>query len=105
VYEKTVAEDRVPTLRGHKLSAEDRTQREQILNFMTRGKVELASKEQAEDVALFLHDMIEDGLVSLHDKTLALTAAGRPFLRNACVALDQRLRQQKPATKVFSKAL
>jgi oxygen-independent coproporphyrinogen-3 oxidase len=49
--------------------------------------------------------MFRDGLVTLNEKKLQLTDAGRPFLRNACVALDRRLREQKPSTKVFSQAL
>lgn len=105
VYEKAVQSGSVPTLRGHKLNAQDREHREQILRFMTIGKVELRDDAQAADVRGFLKDMIDDGLVTLKGRELGLTERGRPFLRNACVALDQRLREQKPATKIFSKAL
>lgn len=105
VYEKKVSEGAIPTLRGHKLTAQDRDHREQILKFMTLGSVELRDEAQAADVRQFLQDMIEDGLVTLEKRTLGITEAGRPFLRNACVALDQRLREQKPTTKIFSKAL
>lgn len=105
VYEKKINDGQVPTLRGHKLSAEDQFYREQILNFMTIGEVKLRDQSQVNDIAEFLHDMIQDQLVSLKDQTLTLTQNGRPFLRNACVALDQRLRAQKPTTKVFSSAL
>jgi oxygen-independent coproporphyrinogen III oxidase len=105
VYERKIGEGVVPTLRGHKLNSDDRAYREQILKFMTRGEVELASDAQAADVKDFLGDMFTDGLVKLEGRMLKLTEAGRPFLRNACVALDQRLRQQKPTTKVFSQAL
>ena len=105
VYEKRVGEGRVATLRGHKLDADDRLHREQILRFMTLGTVTLTDDRQAADVGAFLGDMITDGLVTLEGRTLSLTDVGRPFLRNACVALDQRLRVQKPTTKVFSQAL
>jgi oxygen-independent coproporphyrinogen-3 oxidase len=105
VYERKVGEGVIPTHRGHKLSPTDRKHREQILAFMTQGETELESDEQAKDVGEFLADMIKDGLVTLENRRLKLTEHGKPFLRNACVALDQRLRQQKPATKVFSQAL
>ncbi|MBX3022663.1 MAG: oxygen-independent coproporphyrinogen III oxidase [Bdellovibrionales bacterium] len=105
MYEKKVNEGIVPTLRGHKLTEQDRAHREQILRFMTLGSVELSDEAQANDVRSFLEDMIKDGLVTLNGRTLSITEAGRPFLRNACVAMDQRLREQKPATKVFSQAL
>lgn len=105
VYERKIAAGTLPTLRGHKLTEEDRAYREQILKFMTRGEVDLVSENQVKDVREFLGDMFTDGLVKIEGRTLKLTEAGRPFLRNACVALDQRLRLQKPATKVFSQAL
>lgn len=105
VYEKQIAEGHLATLRGHKLNESDQAHREQILKFMTTGQVELTGPEQAADVGEFLKDMIEDGLVKLEGFTLSLTSTGKPFLRNACVALDERLRIQKPTTKVFSQAL
>ncbi|MGE0529444.1 MAG: coproporphyrinogen III oxidase, partial [Bdellovibrionales bacterium] len=83
----------------------DRERREQILQFMNQGEVDLRDQEQEKDVREFLADMISDGLVTVESRRLKLTARGRPFLRNACVALDKRLRDQKPGTKVFSQAL
>lgn len=105
VYERKIEEGQIATLRGHKLNPEDVAHREQILSFMNLGVVELKSDEQAHDIREFLVDMIQDGLVTLTGRTFKITEKGRPFLRNACVALDQRLRRQKPTTKVFSQAL
>jgi oxygen-independent coproporphyrinogen-3 oxidase len=105
LYEKKTHAGEIPTLRGHRLTVEDRVQREQILQFMTQGEVKLRSQEQAEDVASFLADMVQDQLVTINNNILRITDLGRPFLRNACVVLDQRLRQQKPETRIFSKAL
>jgi oxygen-independent coproporphyrinogen III oxidase len=105
VYERKVGEGIIPTLRGHKLSGEDQAQREKILKFMTQGEVKLDTRDELQDVKDFLGDMIRDGLVSLEQDKLKLTPEGRPFLRNACVVLDRRLRSQKPTTKVFSQAL
>lgn len=105
LYEKKIAAGEVPTHRGHVLSEEDQRQREQILAFMCQGEVRLRDEAQIQDVRSFLADMIQDGLVVINRDVLALTEAGRPFLRNASVALDQRLRRQKPETRVFSQAL
>jgi oxygen-independent coproporphyrinogen-3 oxidase len=105
-YQKKVLEEQViPTLRGHKLTSEDQRQREMILQFMTQGHVRLSDLEQKEDVENFLSQMIEDHLVAFEGDELKLTETGRPFLRNACVALDLRLRRNKPDTKVFSQSL
>ena len=104
VYERRVRHDEIPTLRGHLLSDQDRQLREQILTFMTRFEVDLLP-EQTNDARVFLDPLITDGLVELQDTRLILTDSGRPFLRNACMFFDQRLRQQQSAPRVFSQAL
>ena len=105
VYERRVQAGEIPTHRGHILSDEDRRRREQILKFMTRWEVELESSQQAEDVKNFLKSLIDDGLVKVQGQRMQLTELGKPFLRNACMALDARLRAKSPDTKVFSQAL
>ncbi|MES2965391.1 MAG: oxygen-independent coproporphyrinogen III oxidase [Bdellovibrionota bacterium] len=105
VYERRVTSGEIPTFRGHLLTPEDRKRREQILEFMTKFEVELESDDQAKDVGQFLSSLLQDGLVSLEGKKLKLTEKGRPFLRNACMALDSRLRAKAPETKVFSSSL
>lgn len=87
------------------LSDEDRRRREQILTFMTKGHVQLESDEQVADARAFLAALIEDGLVTIDAREMKLTQKGRPFLRNACMTLDARLRAKTPDTKVFSSAL
>ena len=104
VYERRVQNREIPTLRGHLLTEEDRRLREQILQFMTRFKVRLTDN-QAEDARTFLRPMIDDGLVEVSDDTLALTEKGTPFLRNACMFFDRRLRGQEQRPQVFSQAL
>ena len=104
VYERRVQQGEVPTLRGHLLSEEDRRLREQILTFMTRFEVQL-EPEQSDDATVFLDPLLSDGLVEVRDRKLILTRRGRPFLRNACMFFDQRLRQQQERPRVFSQAL
>lgn len=104
VYERRVQQGEIPTFRGHLLSEEDRGLREQILKFMTRFEVELRD-DQRDDARRFLSSLIDDGLVEVRDDRLTLTERGRPFLRNACMFFDYRLRRQQPQTKTFSQAL
>jgi len=104
VYERRVRNHEIPTLRGHILSEEDRQLREQILQFMTRFEVDLLP-EQRQDAKQFLRPMIEDELVRVTDRALTLTEKGTPFLRNACMFFDQRLRSQEQRPQVFSQAL
>lgn len=104
-YKKRVLAGEIPTLRGHLLSEEDMQQREQILQFMTQQRVVLADEAQAEDVRAYLDELIQDGLVEIDGLEMRLTERGRPFLRNAAMALDMRLRRNKPDTRVFSQAV
>jgi oxygen-independent coproporphyrinogen III oxidase len=105
VYERRVGHGEIPTLRGHKLSEEDQDRREQILRFMTQGQVEITDPNQWKRVKDFLKEMVDDGLVEFGQHTLRLTAQGRPFLRNACLALDERLLRKQPDSQLFSKSL
>ena len=104
-YERLVEDGKIPTLRGHCLNPDDRKQREQILKLMTEWQVVLHDENQLADVRQFLQSMLKDGLVEFSGLTMSITEKGRPFLRNACMALDHRLRKQAPDTQVFSKAL
>jgi oxygen-independent coproporphyrinogen III oxidase len=104
VYERRVRQKEIPTLRGHLLSPEDRRLREQILQFMTRFEVALGPG-QSDDARSYLGPMIDDGLVEVSNGSLALTDKGTPFLRNACMFFDQRLRHQEQRPQMFSQAL
>jgi oxygen-independent coproporphyrinogen-3 oxidase len=104
VYERRVQQGEIPTLRGHLLSEEDRSLREQILTFMTRFEVGLLPEQRA-DARNYLEPLISDGLVEVDGQRLILTERGRPFLRNACMFFDQRLRRQEQRPQVFSQAL
>jgi oxygen-independent coproporphyrinogen-3 oxidase len=104
VYERRVSQGEIPTFRGHLLSEEDRELREQILKFMTQFEVSLHD-DQADDAKNFLSSLIDDGLVQVQDQKLMLTERGRPFLRNACMFFDYRLRRQQPQARTFSQAV
>lgn len=103
-YQQRVEADEIPTHRGHVLTDEDRDRRAQILEFMTAGAVTLRS-EQLAAAGEFLREMIHDRLVALEGNTLRMTEAGKPFLRNACLFFDERLKRQKPQTQVFSRSV
>ena len=104
VYERRLQLGEIPTLRGHLLSYEDRRLREQILTFMTRFEVDL-QPEQRDDANLFFAPLIEDGLVELQENKLTLTQLGEPFLRNACMFFDYRLRRRQPESRTFSQSV
>ena len=104
-YKGRVTAGEIPTMRGHLLDKEDQQQREQILQFMTQLHVTMHDEAQAEDARRFLTPMVEDGLVTFTGREMRLTEQGRPFLRNAALALDLRLRRNKPETQIFSRSV
>ena len=104
-YKKRALAGEIPTLRGHLLDEEDQHHREQILQFMTQQRVSLFDDAQAEDVRSYLAELLKDGLVTIEGTQMAMTERGRPFLRNAAMALDMRLRRNKPDTRVFSQSV
>lgn len=103
-YQKKLGEGKFPTLRGHILSPEDLQYRKWILELSTTLQVELPAEIKTE-VQDYLIAMEDDGLIEWQNNTLKIPQAGRPFLRNACMALDKRLRQKSPETRVFSQAI
>lgn len=105
VYQRRVEAGEIPTLRGHKLTRQDQVRREQILSFMTRGEVKFENDEQRQQVSEFLKEMLSDQLVEISGDKMTLTKKGKPFLRNACLSLDERLLAQKPDSEIFSKSL
>ncbi|HEX7673419.1 MAG TPA: oxygen-independent coproporphyrinogen III oxidase [Bdellovibrio sp.] len=105
LYEGALNEGRLPTLRGHILTEEDRVRRQQILKLMTQYEVEFTDENQEKLSEDFLHEMIKDHLVEIHDHKLVVKEAGRPFLRNACVFFDERLKTKQPQTKIFSQSI
>jgi oxygen-independent coproporphyrinogen III oxidase len=103
-YQNLVDANGIPTFRGHILTKMDQENRQQILEFMTKGKVKL-SLEQKIEAQKFLAEMYRDQLVDFNGNELLLTEKGKPFLRNACLFFDQRLKNKQPSTQVFSKSL
>lgn len=105
IYQERVDKGEIPTHRGHVHTDQDRERRQQILSLMTQLEVGLKSPEQATAAKTFLAEMAKDGLVEVTDQKITITEKGRPFLRNACVFFDERLRHKQPQTQVFSKSI
>jgi len=104
VYNRRVERDEVPTLRGHKLSEDDRRRRERILGLMTGFRVRLTDEEM-HDAQTFLSSMLEDGLIELDQNELRIPMRGRAFLRNAAVFFDAQYRATQPTGPKYSRAM
>lgn len=105
LYEAALNGGRLPTLRGHILTDEDKVRRDQILQLMTNYEVSFINEVQESQSKEFLAEMIKDHLVEIKDHKLVVNEDGRPFLRNACVFFDERLKNKQPQTKIFSQSI
>lgn len=104
VYERRLLRGEIPTLRGHRLSDEDRRRREKILALMTTFHVRL-DRDEEEDARTFLAPMLDDGIVRLEHGELRIPVYGRPFLRNAAAFFDVHLRNNQPTGPLYSRAV
>ncbi|AFU69488.1 coproporphyrinogen III oxidase, oxygen-independent HemN [Psychroflexus torquis ATCC 700755] len=105
-YYELVRKGTLPLLRGHLLTEEDLIIRKHILNLMCSFKTSWEEEHlqipQMEDIVFKLSEMEADGLVDIAEDSIAVTEAGKPFVRNVCLPFDLRLQRKKPKTKLFS---
>ncbi|MFN8397205.1 MAG: oxygen-independent coproporphyrinogen III oxidase [Bacteroidia bacterium] len=96
----------LPIFKGHVHTPEDLRMRQHILDIMCRHETqwcETANKQPyLQGILDRLAPMVEDGLVEIRDCGLKVTEAGRPFVRNICMAFDLRLAVKQPERVIFS---
>lgn len=90
--------------KGHILNDTDKSISQHILNLMCKNHTTFAA--QIPTVVLQrLMPLIKDELVTVTENKVSVTALGKSFLRNICMALDERLWQKQPETSLFSTAI
>lgn len=102
-----LAKGELPIAKGHVLTDEDLVLRQHILDVMTRFEAEWANGRTAylDEVQGRLDEMQRDGLVEVSATGVRVTEAGKPFVRNVCMALDARLARQAPDRPIFSRTV
>lgn len=108
-YLKKVSNNELPVFKGHILTGEDLIIRKHILNIMCKEST-VWNHHTEPCPALFnainrLQPLADDGLVDLDSIGLTVTEKGKPFLRNICMALDERLWLNQPSSRLFSMAV
>jgi oxygen-independent coproporphyrinogen-3 oxidase len=109
-YSKIIMEEgRLPIIKGHCLSQEDQVIRRHILNLMCKGYTEWHAEEQrCEALGRAVdhwNDMAADGIITRSPYRVEVTSAGKPFLRNICLPLDDHYWARKPSDNTFSQAI
>lgn len=105
-YQEQIAAGVIPVFRGHVLSDKDLVIRKHILNLMCHFETSWADPAmnypELESALELLQEMENDGLLTIHEDTLTVHEHARAYIRNVCMAFDQKLLQKKPETRVFS---
>ena len=105
-YEQVLAQDKIPVYRGHILTEEDLILRRHILNLMcqfyTSWETPALQFPEVEEVKVRLLEMEKDGLIRISNTAIEVTDAGKPFVRNICMAFDLHLQRNVPTTRIFS---
>ncbi|PSL49363.1 oxygen-independent coproporphyrinogen-3 oxidase [Chitinophaga niastensis] len=108
-YQELVNKERFPIVRGHILNEEDLLLRGHIHNLMctfeTSWHKEDTQCDAVTDGLQRLQELKKDGLVNVYPQKVIVTAKGRPFIRNICMAFDARLWRQLPHSQLFSKSI
>jgi oxygen-independent coproporphyrinogen-3 oxidase len=105
-YYKLLESDKLPVFRGHLLTDEDLIIRKHILNLMCHFETSWEEKKcyfaEVPEIVIQLTEMENDGLLTIEKNGIKVTTAGKPFVRNICMAFDLRLKRKAPETKLFS---
>jgi len=108
-YYKILYTNKLPIFKGHLLTAEDLIIRKHILNIMCQFETSWKDPSNYIDeipkILIHLEEMKKDGLVILKTNGISVTEAGKPFIRNICMAFDLRLKRKTPDAKLFSKTI
>lgn len=105
-YYNRLDSNEIPVVKGHILNEEDLIIRQHILNLMCQFETNWENKtlffNELPEVLTSLQEMEADGLLQINDTSLHVTEAGKPFVRNICMAFDLRLTRNKPERQLFS---
>lgn len=106
LYYKMLDEGILPVVKGHLLNEEDQVLRRYILDMMCKGKVVLKAGFPLNDLIVRrVQPLVADGLVECNEEVISATSVGKSFLRNICMAFDQRLQLSKESEPLFSQAI
>ncbi|HLT03714.1 MAG TPA: oxygen-independent coproporphyrinogen III oxidase, partial [Pseudomonas sp.] len=102
-YYARLDQNRLPVQRGYGLSADDVLRREVILALMCHNRVDFAPFEREHgivfgeyfaDALAQLQEMVEDGLLEIHDDAIVLLPQGQLMMRNVAMTFDAYLGKQ-----------
>ncbi|WP_211327102.1 oxygen-independent coproporphyrinogen III oxidase [Chitinophaga flava] len=108
-YQELVSKGEFPIVRGHILNEEDQLLKGHIRDLMCTFETSWRKADTQCDAVIEglqrLQELERDGLVEVMPEKVVVTANGRPFIRNICMAFDARLWRKLPQSQLFSQAI
>lgn len=106
-YRALIRVGEFPLAKGHVLTDTDLVLRRHILDIMCKGMTDLSEGDVIDKHTIIqrLQPLQEDGLVTVADSHILVTELGWSFLRNICMAFDQRLHDKRTDSPIFSQAV
>jgi len=106
-YHSCIQQGQFPLAKGHVLTEEDLILRRHILDIMCKGATVLDDpKVQIASIMDRLRPLYCEGLVTIDGPEITVTDTGRSFLRNICMAFDQRLAEKTAGKEpLFSQSI
>ena len=114
-YQAQVERRGIATMRGYRLTRDDRIRRSVISRLLCHAVIPKAEVEREQGIIFDeyfgaelarLREPIADGLVQINPSEICVTALGRIFIRNVAMIFDPYLERQKLASHpLFSKTL
>jgi len=105
-YKERVQAGEIPVFKGHLLDPEDKVIRRYILDMMCKGYADLLDGfSKNVNILKRLAPLVADELVTVCGLRISLTEQGKSFLRNVCMAFDERLHDKKEKEQLFSQAI
>ena len=101
-YYKQVNSGELAVAKGHILSGEDLIIRRHILNLMCLLETNWLPEHRFPEIMERLKTPEDDALITITENKIIVTAKGRSFLRNICMAFDLRLIAKEPSARLFS---
>ncbi len=113
-YYEALDANHIPTMRGYRLSNEDKLRQEIILAILCQGSVDYADFDQRFNIQFTQHfadalkaleTMAIDNLIEVSENNFTVTPLGRLFNRNIAMPFDAYLKNINPDKPTFSKTV
>jgi len=103
-YYESLADGRLPVVRGYSLTTDDNVRRDVIMALMCQGRVDFEAIEQAHGIRMqdyfcseleTMREMEKSGLVGVNDNVLNVTPSGWFLVRAIAMVFDRHLQASK----------